>query len=853
MTPQFPRIFAWHVLRNLRRHRLLALLNVLSVALGIAVYLAIQIANHSANRSFAAGIDLVAGKAHLEVRGNVEEMLWPTLAEQVGVRAVTGLVEGVVTLSDFPGEHLRVLGVDLFSGEPFRTFEIGTGGERPALESWMGGPGGVAVTEEFAVRCGWKIGDAIRVQVNSQTRMLRVVSLIPSGDSPGGAQPRLAVMDIGWAQELFGRQGKVSSLQLLLDDPREAAKVAARLQTLLPADLAVEPPRQRSFQIQNMLSAFQLNLSALSMVSLLVGVFLIYNTISASVARRRREIGMLRAIGATRLEVRSLFLGEACLLGALGIAVGTIGGVALARVLTGAVAQTISSLYVLLSIDRNWFSPVQFLTAAFFGFGAVLAGAWLPASEAARVDPVAALSLGGHAEQAVARAPRWGRAGAAFLLVGGLAAWVALRLGPPMWSFGAAFCVLAGFALFAPATTKLFGDAASRGVTLGVLWRLASDNLRRSIHRNAVTVAALAAAIAMMVGLTVMIHSFRRSVDAWVNRGIVADLFITPASNETVGLGAFVPPAAVAWLRARPEVSGVDTFRELGVTVMTGSGPGRPALLAVVDGVYRHNLTFLGGEDARKMDRVFRGREVAVTEPFARKFAVREGDRITLATPRGPVEFTIAGVYSDYTRDQGVVLMARSAFDESWKDADVNSLAVYLHQGRTWEPVAEAFRAQFGREGEYSMYSNRVLRERILTIFDQTFAVTYILRTVAILVAFAGIFLSITTLVAEREREIGALRAIGASRGQVQSALMIESAMLGLVATMLGVAAGLVLAVTLTWVVNPAFFGWTIALEIPWTTLLATPLWILPAAVLAAWYPAARASRTPIATAVREE
>jgi putative ABC transport system permease protein len=253
------------------------------------------------------------------------------------------------------------------------------------------------------------------------------------------------------------------------------------------------------------------------------------------------------------------------------------------------------------------------------------------------------------------------------------------------------------------------------------------------------------------------------------------------------------------------------------------------------------------------MERVFHGREVAVTEPFARKFAVREGDRLTLTTPRGLAELTIAGVYTDYTRDQGVILMARSTFAEFWPDTDVNSLAVYLHPGQAWEPVADAFRVQFGREGEYSIYSNRVLRQRILMIFDQTFAVTYILRTVAILVAFAGIFLSITTLVAEREREIGALRAIGASRGQVQSALMMESAMLGLVATVLGLAAGLVLAATLTWIVNPAFFGWTIVLRIPWPALLATPLWILPAAVLAAWYPAARASRTPIATAVREE
>jgi putative ABC transport system permease protein len=858
MTRQFPRIFLWHMVRHVRRHPLLALLNILSVGLGIAVYLAIQIANHSANRSFAAGIDLVAGKTHLEVRGDVDEMLWPVLGRQPGVKAVTGIVEGVVTLPDWPGEYLRILGVDLFTGEPFRTFEIGVRGENLSLEKWMGEAGMVALTEEFARRHGIKIGDRLRVLVNSELRTLTVATLVGGSDSPGTAQPRIAIMDIGWAQELFGRQGRLSSLQLLLHEPVRAATIATQLTTVLPPGLHAEPPRQRSFQIQNMLSAFQLNLTALSMVSMLVGVFLIYNTISASVARRRVEIGILRAIGATQWEVRWLFLGEACLLGFVGIVAGAAGGVALAQVLTGAVAKTISSLYVLLSIDRSWLDPAQFLAAAIFGFGAVLLGAWMPANNAARIDPVGALSRGAHAERSAARTLRWAWLGVACLALAALCAWSALHFGPPAWSFGAAFFVLVGFALFAPGATKGFGVLAGAGVPLGILWRLAADHLHRSIHRNAVTVAALAAAIAMMVGLTVMIFSFRQSVDAWINRGIVADLFISPAANETIGLGELVPPAAITWLRARSEVRAVDTFRELECNFKIGRPPAlnaKPAAvrLAIVQGEYRHNLTFLGGDDERKMARVFNGDSVAITEPFARKFGVRDGDRLILSTPRGPAEFEVAGTYSDFTRDQGVIMMARRNFDMWWSDSSVQSLAVYLRTGAEAEALAEAFRAQFSRDGEFAIYSNRTLRQRILTIFDQTFAVTYVLRTVAILVAVAGIFLSVTTLVAERERETGVLRAIGASRGQVQRLLMAESGMIGAVATLLGLVAGLVLAMALTWVVNPAFFGWTIVLHFPWTTLLATPFWILPAALLAAWYPAWRASQTPIAAAVREE
>jgi len=599
------------------------------------------------------------------------------------------------------------------------------------------------------------------------------------------------------------------------------------------------------------------------MVSLLVGVFLVYNTISASVARRRVEIGILRSIGASRAEIRGLFLGEAGVFGVFGIALGIAGGVLLARLLTGAVAETISSLYVLLSIDRMWLSPTQFAIAAFFGFASVIVGAWLPASEAARVDPVESLSLGAHAGMAQARMPRHAWLGLCALAMAALSGWYALHGGPPVWSFAAAFWVLAGSAFFSPIATWTFGAAAAQVRRPDVTWRLAADHLRRSIHRNAMTVAALAAAVAMSVALMVMIFSFRSSVDAWIHRGIVADLFIAPASNEVIGLEAAVPPAAVAWLKARPEVRGVDTYRELDCTFekvsAPGIGPGAPgssggnARLDVIQGEYRHNLTFLGGNDERKMARVFHDRCVAISEPLARKFHLRDGDHLRVLTPRGPADFAVAGVYSDYTRDQGVILMVRADFARWWDDPRVESLAVYLQPGAPVEPLADAFRAQFSKSGEFAIYSNHGLRQRILSVFDQTFAVTYVLRSVAVIVAVAGIFLSVTALAAEREREIGAFRAVGASRAQVQRMLMTEAGMIGAIATLLGLASGLLLAMVLTWVVNPAFFGWTISFHLPWGSLLATPLWIIPAALLAAWLPAWRASRRPISAVVREE
>jgi putative ABC transport system permease protein len=226
---------------------------------------------------------------------------------------------------------------------------------------------------------------------------------------------------------------------------------------------------------------------------------------------------------------------------------------------------------------------------------------------------------------------------------------------------------------------------------------------------------------------------------------------------------------------------------------------------------------------------------------------------LTILTPTGEAAFRVAGVYADYTRDQGVIFMAEPLYLQHWPPTGAHSLAVYLQSGTNVSAIAEEFRSKFSPAGEYTVYSNRTIRQRIFRIFDQTFAVTYVLRTIALIVAIVGTFLSVTALVAERQREIGLLRAVGASRAQVVRLFMGEAGMIGCIASLLGAGSGAILALVLTWVVNPAFFGWTIHLHVPWLSLAAMPFWMIASTNLAAWLPAARAADAAIADAIREE
>ena len=294
--------FVWqHVVRYALRHRFLALINVLSVALGVAVYLAIQITNYSAEQSFAAGVDLVAGRAHLEARGEIDDALFPKLQTIEGVTAATPLIEGVIILPDFPGEYLHLVGIDPLTNAEFRTFSSFDG----AVQSrWFADSHAITISQAFADLHRLKIGDSLKVETGEGIVVMTVAFLVNTEN----ADSHFAFMDIGWAQELLGKAGTLSTVLFRVQDPKDPGAVASRIARVAPANVVVEPPSSRSVQMAKMLAGFHLNLTALSLVSLLVGVFLVDNTISAAVVRRREEIGILRSLGVSPAQVRWLFL-----------------------------------------------------------------------------------------------------------------------------------------------------------------------------------------------------------------------------------------------------------------------------------------------------------------------------------------------------------------------------------------------------------------------------------------------------------------------------------------------------------------------------------------------------------------
>jgi putative ABC transport system permease protein len=834
--------FWWqHVVRYALRHRFLAIANVLSVGLGVAVYLAIQVTNRSAERSFAAGVDLVAGRAHLEVRGEIDDALFPRLQAIDGVTAATPLVEGMIILPDFPGEYLHLVGVDPLTNSEFRNFAVQSS-DQASEDRWFGDGHVVSIGKSFAATHGLKIGDSIKVEAGENTVFLTVTFLLETGN----ADSHLAVMDIGWAQELLGSAGTLSAVLFRVRDPKNPDPVAARIAKVVPANVRVEPPSNRSAQVAKMLAGFHLNLTALSLVSLLVGVFLVYNTISASVVRRREEIGILRAVGVSSSQVRWLFLGEALLYGLIGSLLGIVGGLLIARSLLRVVATTISNVYVLTSIEHAYVPWEQVMLVFLLGLGATFLGAWVPAQSAVRMSPLQSLTLGFLIERSERPTLSWIAWSAATALAALASAIAALRGGVRNAAFFCALSTLITFCLLAPFVTYWLGRLVGALFHSAHLIHLAAQNLVRSLFRNAITIAALASAAAMLVSVSIMIFSFRSTVDRWISGRLAADVFITPAQNEIVGFESFVSADLLRFLEQLPQIDALDTYRDYETELQ-----GNLVSLGVVQGSGRNPPQFIGGADAHKLEKWHDADTVIASEPLARRLNLQEGQSLVLTTPEGPKPFTVAGIFYDYSRDSGLLLMQRSNFEKYWHDPRIHSVAAYLKRGLTPQQLVEQIRRGYSRSNAYAIHSNRELRREVDRIFDQTFAVTYLLRGIAMLVAVIGITLNLIVLVKERERELAVLRALGASVSQIAALVLAETFLLGVLAVGIGIAAGCALAFVLTEVINKTFFGWTIPLQIPWEQLSSVPLILISIALLAALAPAIQAGRVAIVEAIR--
>jgi putative ABC transport system permease protein len=838
---QLLRLFHRLIIRPLLRDPLRALLALFTVALGVAVVIAIELAGNAAAGSFHSSLEALAGKGAYAIRatGGLDERLLAHLARLPYAFDFAPRIEDFASI-DGKGEALPFIGLDLIAHAP----ELGSRKDFGNVQDLFSGDP-VWVGKDL----GLQPGRFVNLQINDRIRTFHVAGLLHSSQF---GDDRAIVADIGLAQLVTGKTGRLDSIEVHLPFGRNPVYWTSLLRKALPRSAFLEPEGERTTESRKMLAAFRWNLRILSYIALIVGAFLIYNSIAVSVVRRRSDIGIVRALGATRGMIAAAFLGESLLLGILG----SLAGIALGRLLASAamdfIGSTVESLYV-----SSRPAPVQLtapdaIAGLVLGTAVTVLAALAPAWEAAAVTPVEAMARGREEYSISVRSSRFALLALLFAAAAAVCCSAPPVDGRPLFAYAGSLFLVAAMAASMPAVIAgITARLRPAGKIFGVETLLALQSVRASLARSSVLAAALATAVAMTTSVGMMIGSFRQTVWLWMNDNFTADFYLRPAGSAAADRHPTMSAALAARIAAIPGIAAVDRYREYeidydGLSATLASGESAVAL-------HYMSTRFLPGENRERILRALPAGDYAiVSEPFANKHHLQAGSviRLNLGGVRRP--FRILGVFYDYSTERGLIILDRSILLKYLPDSRISSLAVYLSphadQGRMRKLIDDAVSGR-----AILVTDNRHLRNAAIQVFDRTFRITYALEAVAIVVAVTGIAGALVAMAINRRREFAVLRFLGGERRQIGRIVISEAGLLGLLATGIGLFIGILLSLILIFLVNKQSFGWTIQFHWPGAALAAALSIIFFATVLAGIYPARLAMRLQPIEAVHEE
>lgn len=843
---------------HIKQHCLQSILLVLGVAIGVAVIVSVDLANRSANQSFQISTESLIGRATHRIVGGpsgLDENLYYQLTVKLGLEKIAPIVQDYVRIVELNRRPMQLVGLDPFAESPFRNYVADLKNTIPleTLTTLLSEPNSVLISEDLARSGGVSSGSTLTVEYGSRNIQARIVGLLkPSDDLSRLALDGMIIADISTAQEALNRIGRLSHIDLIIDTNTPFGKAEFhRIKQILPPDAHLELPETRSRAIEQINSAFGVNLLALSLLAILVGAFLIYNTVTFSVLQRRPILGTLRALGVTRREIFGMVIFEALILGVIGTSLGLGLGVILGKGVVHLTTQTINDLYFTLTINNFTISLESLIKGLFIGISTSIIAAVIPAWEATLVSPAVVL-LRSELENRISRSIPWISLGG--LVLGGLGVLLlALPTRRLEIGFAGIFSILFGAALLVPTITNflmhLFMLVPER--ITGVIGRMAPRSIIRLQSRTGVAIAALMVAVSVIVSVDIMIGSFRSTVVGWLDNTLTADIFVTAPSTNLSSNEGFDPLISKE-IGKFPGINRVTTARR---TQIDTPNYGSTILVAVTRDIAKdQRFLWTEGNKYNIWKRLEKG-EVLISESFAYRNRVptKSGTAIELQTDKGPHLFEVAGVYYDYTSQKGVVLMSDPVYRKFWNDNQITSVAVYVAPDQKVDSIIQGLQESFAGRHNLLIQSNRSLRLSALKVFDRTFTITTALRFLAGIVAFIGVFSTLMSLQLERTHEIGVLRATGMTISQIWRMILLETGLVGLTAGLIALPVGVILALGLVYVINLRSFGWTLEFILRPEYFLEALLIAVFAAILAGVYPVLLFGRTQVASALRME
>jgi putative ABC transport system permease protein len=838
-----------------RKHLLRSALTTAGIVLGVALLVSMRAANQSVLGAFNQTVDRIAGKAQLTItegeNGFPEETLEKVQAAPE-VRAAAPVIQATVDTGMAGQGRILILAVDMTGDRSLRDYDFDSGQEDVIDDPlvFLAQPDSLIVTREFADRNRLTSGSRLILDTMEGRKQFTVRGVLKPGGLAQAYGGNLGIMDIYAAQKVFGRGRRFDRIDVGVAEGVTVEAAQAALRKALGPAFEVDLPSSRGRQFENLLAVYSVSVSISSLFALFIGMFIIYNSFSIAVTQRRGEIGVLRALGATRGQVRTLFLLESATAGAVGSLAGIGVGLWAARGLANLTAATMEGVYgAIQRPDEVPIEPAFLFGAAAVGVITSMIAAWIPARNAARIEPVQALQKGKR-QMLSAGANRWRTRLAA------AATAVALLTLPFQARSGAFYLGYMMVVLAALLATPTFSLALARLLRPLLRWirpvegALAADSLIQAPRRTSATVGALMLSLALVVGQAGIARSSYSGIHDWVEGTLNPDLFV--ATSDTLTSREFRFP--IAMRRELEQLEGVEEVQPVRTARFTYGG--QPTVLVAVEmeriGARVHRNVVRG--DPADMNRLTAAEKgVVVSDNFANLQKTGMGDMVKLATPTGEVRLPVVGVIRDYSNQTGTIFIERDLYVRRWQDPGVDIFRIYLQPGASAAAVKARIETRFASARRLFVLLNEEVKRYINRITDQWFALTYIQTIVAVLVAVLGIVNTLTVSIADRRREFGVLRAVGGLRAQIRGTVWMEAIAIGLIGLVLGLAVGAAHLAYVLEVVRRDFTGMELAYRFPFgVATLLLPV-ILGTAAASALLPGEQAARGSVVEALEYE
>lgn len=838
----------WLIAGEWRAHPMRFLLAGLAIAVGVALGFAVHVINRSAADAFGEAVRSVSGDADLQVRATTPlgfpEGLYPRIFSLPAVADASPVIQLNARIGD--GEARVVLiGLDVLRAVAVTPNLLGRrlGGGRDAAATRgaeadaMLDPGAIYVSQAVLDGTGLNPGDPVPVRVGSLEHQFTLAGDMP-GVPPGQA---IAMIDIAAAQWRFDRLGSLDRLDLKLKAGvgRETAREA--IQRALPAGTRLTDPEGESRRGDSLSRAYRVNLDMLALVALLTGGFLVYSAQSLSVARRLPHLALLRTLGMRKESIERQLLAEGLVLGLVGSVAGLLLGYVLAGLGLRFVGGDLGGGYFAGTAPELQFAPAAALLFLALGVLAAIGGSWAPARAAGRLVPAVAIRQAGDLVDPRAR-PRWRPA--LFLILAGTGCALLPAVGRlPLFGYLAVGLILAGGVAAMPRLARTLLAPLGRIDSRRPGFEMALRRLLGAPSQTSTALGGIVASTGLMIAMAIMVTSFRGSVEDWLGTFLSGDLYLSTGRS-----GASFDPATQARLAATPGVVAIG----FGKAVPLALDPELPSVQLLVRDLGRPGATLPLIEQAES-----RGKGVAVwlSEPAARLYGKAAGDPMRLPLGGADAEAWVAGVWRDYARQQGAIAIDAADYVRLTGDRQRSEAAVTLAEGAKAAAVSEALRARLpqGLKESVEIAEPAALRREALRLFDRSFAITYVLEAIAILIGLAGVAATISAQTIARIKEFGMLRHVGMRRGSILAMLASEGALLGLIGLAAGAVLGLAISQVLIHVINPQSFNWTMETRLPWGLLLAVAFGLVASAAATAMLAGRRALSTSAIRAVSED